>query len=442
MDNNEKMIAAIDIGTTKIATVVARHNDGKYFIDGFGTAPSIGIKHGVVRSIDDTVEAISKSLNELGRSCDADFNEVFVGIAGQYVTTSEASCRIKVGGVVAEKHLDELKEAALNFIKPGNETLDAILMAYIIDNQVVENPVGMTCDFLCGNFHIVTGQTAMVNNIKKCVVNAGLKVRSVFLEPLASAEAVLTSEEKQNGVVLIDIGGGTTDIAVYRNGEIVHTAVIPIGGATITGDIKDTFSITYEQAENIKCLYGSAVHITSNDTNIEVRTARANNNLYISRNQLSEVIQARMEEILNTVKFQIETIFSEVPSGIVITGGGSLMANLNQLASFILKNKVRLAYPSANIDGNCVEDMKKPQYATVVGLVMKGNDFENGILKKEFVKHEPEPVPEPKQEPKPTPTPTPTPEPEPKKEPKPEKKNKSKKFKGVWTNIMKKIEED
>ena len=441
MDDIRKTIAAIDIGTTKIATLAARCSKGEFEVLGFGTAPSYGIKHGVVRNIDETVKAITTSLNKLGETYDANFSEVYVGIAGQYVKTTDNTCRILVNGIVNERHLIELKDMAMNVVRPGTETIDAILLSYSIDGKVINNPLGMTCEYLFGNFHIITGQTMMVNNIKKCVTLAGLDVRTVFLEPLASAEAVLTNEEKHKGVALIDIGGGTTDLAVYRNGEVIHTAVIPIGGATVTGDITDKFGITYEQAESMKCLYGSAVHISGSDVSIEVKTARVNSNIYVSRNEMSEVIQARMEEILNAVKFQLETVFPDtVPAGIVITGGGSLVANLNQLASFIMKNNIRLAYPTTNIEGKQSETLRKPQYSTVVGLIMKGYKYEQGLVKKELVMKEPEPVVEaPKPEPvvEPVPEPKPSPEVDEKKNEKP-KKN----FKTMFKNLIEKLEDE
>ncbi len=438
MDDSKKIIAAIDIGTTKIATVAARMENGKFEVMGFGTAPSIGIKHGVVFNIEDTVKAITTSLNGLGNAYDANFSDVYVGIAGQYVKTSDSTCRLFVNGKVTERHLLELRDMAMNVANPGTETIDAIVISYSINGQTVANPLGMECEYLYGNFHVVTGQNVMVNNIKKCVNLAGLGVRSLFLEPLASAEAVLTDEEKQKGVALIDIGGGTSDLAVYRNGEVIHTAVIPIGGATVTGDIRDKFSITYEQAESLKCLYGSAVHISGDDVNIEVKTARVNSNIYISRNKMSELIQARMEEILNAVKFQIETVYADnVPAGIVITGGGSLVANLKQLASFIMKNSVRLAYPTSKIEGEGSQALMKPQYSTVVGLIIKGFDFEQGIVKKEFVMSEPKP--EPKPEPAPEPKPEPAPEPA-KKKPEPEKPKK--KISSVFRNFINKLEDD
>ena len=434
MDDTKKIIAAIDIGTTKIATVVASENNGKFNILGFGTAQSNGIKHGVVRNIEDTVRAITESLNRLGEGYDADFKEVYVGIAGQYVKTTDNTCRVLVNGIVTERHLTELRDMAMNVVRPGSETIDVILLSYTINNQVVDNPLGKQCEYLYGNFHVITGQTMMVNNIKKCVVQAGLDVRTVFLEPLASAEAVLTDEEKHKGVALIDIGGGTSDLAVYKDGEVIHTAVIPIGGATVTGDIRDKFGITYEQAESMKCLYGSAVHVSGPDVSIEVKTAKVNSNIYVSRNEMSEVIQARMEEILNAVKFQLETVYADkVPAGVVMTGGGSLVANLNQLASFILKNSIRLASPISNIEGKFADSLKKPQYSTVVGLIKKGFDFEQGLRKKELVEQKPEPMPEPHPEPV-RETKTVVKEPE-KNEDKPKKKS-------FFSRLMDKIDED
>lgn len=376
MEDEKKTLAAIDIGTTKIAILVAeKTSNGKYEVLSFASNPSRGISRGVVVGIDDTVRSIEYALESLKQNYDKPIDEVYVGIAGQYVSTLRNRCSITVDGIVEEKHIIELKNIAKNNMgNPGAETLDAILLSYYINGECVSDPIGREVDVLQGNFQIISGQSTMVGNIKKCVTLCNLKTKSLFLEPLASAKAVLTPEEKDNGVVMVDIGGGTTDVAIFQKGKIVHTAVIPIAGNAITNDIKTHFGISTEQAELAKVNYGSASKTSSADVTIEVEGTERR---YITRQEMAEVIQARVEEILNAVKFQIEVIFPDVPpKSVVITGGGSLIANLKQFANFILKTDIRIATPSMAVVGEYVEALNKPQYSTVVGLIACGFEYE------------------------------------------------------------------
>lgn len=377
-------IAAIDIGTTKIVALTGRKTkDNKFEITGFGTTPSKGIRRGVVLNIDETVNSIRIATKKAFENSGIRMNEVFVGIAGQHVLSQKNRCSIRItdeDSIIKKVHLEELENLMRQMISdPGEEILDIIPQSYIVDKETgIDNPCDMTGAVLQGNYHIILGQMSMVNNIKKCATISGLKVKSLILEPLASAEAVLTPQEKQSGVALIDIGGGTTDLAVYKHNKVIHTSVIPIGGTTITNDIKQNLTILEKQAEELKIRYGSALQDRSqDDTIISIEGLKGREEKEFSLRQLSAIIQARMEEILHAVMFQIESagIREKLSGGIVITGGGSLIKNLKQLASYITNNDIRIAYPSTYIEGQFSDILNNPQYSTAIGLIMKGFAF-------------------------------------------------------------------
>ncbi len=388
MENKSEIIAAIDIGTTKIVALAGKiSKTNKFEVIGFGTTSSKGIRRGVVLNIDETVNSIRIALNKVLNESGFRLNEVFVGIAGQHVKTQKNRCSIKINTedkIISKKHVEELFDLMQQTVSdPGEEVLDILPQSYIVDNETgIENPIDMTGSILQGNFHIIMGQISMANNIKKCATISGLKVKSLILEPLASAEAVLTSHEKISGVAMIDIGGGTTDLAIYKDNKIIHTAVIPIGGNSITNDIKNHLSIMEKQAEELKIQYGSAIEEKSQeDTIIALEGLKGREEKEFSLRELVSIIQARMEEILHAVMFQIESagINDKLAGGIIITGGGSLLKNLKQLASYITGNDIRIAYPNEYIEGKFSNIINKPQYSTAIGLIMKGyayNTFE------------------------------------------------------------------
>jgi cell division protein FtsA len=389
MENNSEIIAAIDIGTTKIVALAGRKTkDNRFEIIGFGTTQSKGIRRGVVLNIDETVNSIRIAVKKAYDNSGIRLNEVYIGIAGQHVLGQKNRCSLKINpqnGVINKEHLKELEELMRQMIfDPGEEILDIIPQSYIVDKETgIDNPCDMTGSILQGNYHIIVGQMSMVNNIKKCATIAGLKVKSLFLEPLASAEAVLSAHEKEAGVAMIDIGGGTTDLAIYKNNKIIHTAVIPIGGNTITNDIKNELAILEKQAEELKIMYGSALQDKSQaETIISIEGLKGREEKEFSLQKLAQIIQARMEEILHAVMFQIESagIREKLTGGIVITGGGSLMKNLKQLAAYITNNDIRIAYPTGYITGEFSDLLNKPQYSTAIGLIIKGCDFDNAIL--------------------------------------------------------------
>lgn len=384
MTNNSEIIGAVDIGTTKIVALAGRKtNDGRIEVIGFGTSPSKGIRRGVVLNIDETVTSIKSALKMAFDTSGIRLDEVFIGIAGQHVLSHKNRCNIKIDSpdkIIKKEDLIRLEKLMRTIVtEPGEEIIEIIPQSYIIDKTPgIENPISMSGSVLEGNFHIITGQMTMVNNIRKCANLSGLKIKALFLEPLASAYAVLTPFEKESGVAMLDIGGGTSDLAIYLNNKVIHTAVIPIGGNTITNDIKNYFSILENEAEQLKIKYGNAVAEKNHEnTLLELEGPKGREPRNFSLYQLNETIQARMEEIIHAVKFQIESagIFNKLPGGIVITGGGSLLKNIKQLASYITNNDIRIAYPSEYIYGPFSEDINKPQYSTAIGLLLKGLEY-------------------------------------------------------------------
>lgn len=404
MENKSEIIAAIDIGTTKIVALAGRKTSNNRFeILGFGTTASKGIRRGVVLNIDETVNSIRLALDKVFQTSGIHLSDVFVGIAGQHVRSTKSRSTMKVtspDSIITKNDLKNLEDLMRQIIaEPGEEVLDVIAQSYIVDKETgVLNPIGMFGNILQGNFHIIMGQMSMVNNIKKCATIAGLNVNTLILEPLASAEAVLSNIEKESGVAMIDIGGGTTDLAIYKDNRIIHTAVIPIGGNTITNDIKQELGILDKQAEELKINFGSAIQEKSQENTIfSIEGLKGREEKEVSLKDLSAIIQARMEEILHSVMFQIESsgIKGSLPGGIVITGGGSLLKNLKQLASFITNNDVRIAYPTEYIDGKFSDIINKPQYSTAIGLIMKGYAFDSQKIEEDSFKKLNEEVKEP-----------------------------------------------
>ncbi len=384
MENKSEKIAAIDIGTTKIVAVTGyKNSDGRFELTGFGNAPSLGIKRGVVFNIEQTINSVRIAVEKAEEESGEKIDKVYVGVAGQHIRT------LKNRGIIdfddqesriSASHLEELLERMYNTaIEPGEDILHVIPQNYIVDKENgVENPVGMFAKTLQANYHIVIGQKAMLNNIKNCLSSLDKHVNSLILEPLASAKAVLTNHEKEIGVVLIDIGGGTTDIAVFKNNSLIHSAVIPIGGNTITKDIMQTFSLMEKQAEQLKIEYGSAIHEKSQeDIIISIEGMKGREQKEFSLKELSLVIQARMEEMIHAVMFQIENskFQGQLNAGIVITGGGSLMKNLKQLVSFISGYDVRIAFPNEHVCGKYSNTINKPQFSTSIGLIMIGHQY-------------------------------------------------------------------
>lgn len=377
---NSAIIVGLDIGTTKICAIVGKRNEvGKIEILGMGKSESLGVMRGVVANIEKTVNSIMEAVAEAENKSNVVIEEVYVGIAGQHIKSLQHRgmiTRSDTKDEISRKDIDAIiKDMYKLAMPPGENIIHVIPQEYIIDNeQGIKEPIGMSGIRLEANCHIITGLVTAVENIHKCVIKAGLKPVDLILEPLASAEAVLTEEEKEAGVVLVDIGGGTTDVAIFQDGIIRHTAVIPFGGNVITEDIKEGCTIIRSQAELLKIKFGSALSKQMKDNEIvSIPGLRGREPKEISVKNLASIIQARMEEIIENVYYEIRNSGFEkkLIAGIVITGGGSQLKHITQLVEYITGMDTRIGYPNEHL-GQGYDEVKSPMYATGVGLVIKG----------------------------------------------------------------------
>lgn len=384
MAQGNNYVAAIDLGTTKVVTLVGKPNDnGKLEVIGLSSTESTGIKKGMIQNIEETVKAIEKTVTEVKKQTGINFNSVYVGIAGQHIRSIKHSgyslIDTEVGEVSNEDIANLTREMYRVPVEPGETILHVLPLDYYIDNELVDNhkPVGMIGQKIEANFHIVIGKTASAKHIEKCVERAGLKVIDLILEPIASSEAVLTDDEREAGVALVDIGGGTTDLAVFHNGNIRHTAVIPLGGNIITQDIKEGYSMLLKQANSLKERFGSALtDIASDNKIITIPGISGRERKEIAVKSLAGIIQARMEEILDFVLYEISLSgYSEkLGAGIVITGGGSLLQHLPQLIKFHTGYDVRMGLPTERLSAESLEKYSLPQLSTGIGLGLVGLD--------------------------------------------------------------------
>jgi len=380
---DSEIVVGLDIGTTKIVAMVGRKNEyGKIEILGYGKADSFGVKRGMVANIEETVQSIRNAVAEAEAKSGVDIKYVNVGIAGQHIKSLHhrgIRTRTNIDEEISQEDIDLLIEDMYKLVlPPGEEIIHVFPQEYIVDNeQGIKSPKGMLGVRLEANCHIVTGQITAAKNIHKCVQKAGLELTELILEPIASAEAVLTQEEKEAGVVLMDIGGGTTDIAIFQDGILRHTAVIPFGGDIITEDIKEGCTIIKNQAEALKIKFGSALASENQENEVVVIPGlRGRSPKEISVKNLAHIIQARMEEIIEHAYFEIKNSGYEkkMIAGIVLTGGGSLLKHLRQLVEYMTGMDTRIGYPNEHL-AKGAEDISSPIYSTSVGLVIKGLEF-------------------------------------------------------------------
>ena len=392
------IIVGLDIGTTKIAVIVGRKNEyGKIDILGYGKVPSIGVKRGVVANIDNTVQSIKDAVAEASAKSGVDIKYVNVGIAGQHIKSLQhrgSMIREESETEISQQDIDKLCNSMYNLnMNPGEEILDVIPQEFSIDGEHgILTPKGMIGSSLEANFHIILGQTAAAKNIYKCVRKAGLEVVELIIEPMASAEAVLSDEEKEAGVVLVDIGGGTSDIAIFHAGIIRHTAVIPLGGEIISEDIKEGCSIIKKHAEELKVKFGSALARENREEEIvAIPGLRGRTPKEISLKNLASIIQARMEEIIEHIYYEIKNSGYEkkLIGGIVLTGGGAQLKHIAQLTEFMTGLDTRIGYPNEHLSSDAEPEMASPMFATGVGLVIEGI----GRYQKEVEKMKPEAPP-------------------------------------------------
>lgn len=381
-----RIITGLDIGTTKICAIVGKINEhGKIEVLGVGKADSFGVMRGVVANIDKTVEAIKKAVAEAEAKSEIKIQEVYVGIAGQHIKSHQHRDIITRDNVDIEINKEDINRLVENMQKlvlpPGDRIIHVLPQEFIVDHeQGIKDPIGMSGNRLEANFHIITGQIAAARNIFKCVEKAGLKVLDLILEPLASASSVLSEEEKEAGVALVDIGGGTTDIAIFQEGIIRHTSVIPLGGNIITEDIKEGCMIMRSQAELLKVRFGCALATeTAENEIISISGLKGREPKEIKVENLAKIIQARMEEILELVYDEIRAsgYAKKLIAGIVITGGGAQLKHIVQLLEYISGMDTRVGYPTEHLTKTKFEEIKHPMYATGVGLILKGSEDEN-----------------------------------------------------------------
>jgi cell division protein FtsA len=377
----DKIIVGLDIGTTKICAIVGRKNQyGKLEVLGMGKAESEGVTKGVVTNIDRTVSAISKAIKEAGEQSFTNIKVVNVGIAGQHIRSY-----IQNGGITRTTKDEEISIEDLNrltedmhrlVLQPGNEIIHVMPQDYTVDYvSGINDPVGMEGVRLEADFHIITAHTSAINNINKCVRRAGMEIDELILEPLASSLSVLSDEEKLAGVCLIDIGGGTTDVAIFHDGIIRHTAVIPFGGNIITADIQEGLVVLANNAEMLKRKFGRAIaDEASADEIVTIPGIRNRAAKEITVKNLASIIQARMEEIIEMVHTEIISSGYEkrLGAGIVITGGGSQLHSLKQLVEFMTGIETKIGYPNEHMGKSKFEEVKSPMYATAVGLALAG----------------------------------------------------------------------
>ena len=379
-----EIVVGLDIGTTKIACIVGRKTEhDKIEILSMGKSESVGVTRGVVSNIEKTVQSIRAAVEEAEGKVDGELQVrvVNVGIAGQHINSLQHRGMLIRGNLdreIDQTDVDALIEDMYKLVmQPGEEIIHVLPQEYIVDSeQGIKDPIGMAGVRLEANFHIITGQIAAAKNIKKCVDKGGLEVDEMILEPLASSEAVLSEEEKEAGVVLLDIGGGTTDIAMFQDGIIRHTAVIPFGGNIISEDIKEGCTIMKRQAELLKVKFGSALASECQENEIVcIPGLRGREPKEISVRNLASIIQARMEEIIEHVYYEIKNSGFEkkLIGGIVVTGGGAQLKHITQLFEYITGMDTRIGYPNEHLaPTTMVDNITSPMYATGIGLVIKG----------------------------------------------------------------------
>ncbi|MBK6937836.1 MAG: cell division protein FtsA [Chitinophagaceae bacterium] len=396
MNNEQPIIVGLDIGTTKIAVIAGRKNEfGKLEILGFGKANSNGVKHGQVLNIDETIKAIRAALDNCFQSNpDLEVKEVYVGIAGHHIKSLQTRgdiVRQTTDDEITQKEIDQLVDDQYKtYIPAGDQIIDVIPQEFTVDNfQNIPNPIGYGGVKIGANFHIITGDKNAIRNINRSVEKSGLYTKDLVLQPLASSSAVMGQEDLEAGVAIVDIGGGTTDLAVFYEGILKHTAVIPFAGENITNDIKTGLGVLKTQAEAMKVQFGSALaNEAKANAYITIPGLRGMPAKEISVKNLANIIQARMQEIMDFVTYHLKQVGLEnrmLNGGIILTGGGSQLKHLIQLTEYVTGLPARIGFPNEHLAAGHIEELAKPTYSTCIGLILKGyDDYEHN--RKQFEK--------------------------------------------------------
>jgi cell division protein FtsA len=389
MNIEQPIIVGLDIGTTKIAAIAGRKNEfGKLEILGFGRANSNGVQHGMVLNIDQTIKAIQTALeNCYASNPNLPITEVYVGIAGHHIKSLQTR-----GDIVRQNTDEEIKQSEIDqlindqyktYIPAGDQIIDVIPQEFTVDNfQNIPDPIGYSGVKVGANFHIITGDKNAIRNINRSVEKAGLITKDLVLQPLASAAAVMCDHDLEAGVAIVDIGGGTTDLAVFYEGILKHTAVIPFGGENITNDIKTGLGVLKTQAEQMKVQFGSALSDEAkSNAFITIPGLRGMAPKEISVKNLAGIIQARMSEIMDFVSYHLKQVGLDnrlLNGGVILTGGGSQLRHLIQLTEYVTGLNARIGYPNEHLAAGHIEELARPMYSTCLGLILKGyNDYEN-----------------------------------------------------------------
>jgi cell division protein FtsA len=374
--NEKNIIVGLDVGTTKVCTIVGlQHPNQELEIIGIGTHPSYGLKKGSVVNIDKTVRSIQSSLEEARLMAGVNISSATIGIAGSHIYSFNSSGVVAIKGKeITQDDVDRVLEAAKAVVIPSDrDILHVIPQEFRVDNTTgIKNPIGMCGVRLEAHVHIVTGSIPLIQNLVKCVEQTGIEAEHITLQPLASSEAVLSYEEKELGVVLVDIGGGTTDIAVWKDGSLIHSQIIPIGGNHFTNDLAVALKIPHNEAERIKINHGSVLAEQLNQSaHITVQGMSGTKPREVQLSLVAEVLGARAEELFDVVREMVEDkkLIDEVAGGFVLTGGGALIKGMPELGEYILMRSCKIGFPIPF--GGMTNIMQNPKYSTVLGLLLE-----------------------------------------------------------------------
>lgn len=388
----QPIIVGLDIGTTKVVAIAGRKNEfGKLEILGFGRAESTGVSHGVVMNIEQCIRSIEQAVDKCIQSNpNLEIKEVYVGIAGQHIKSLQTRgdrVRTRTDEEINKEDIDLLvRDQYKTYIPAGDQIIDIVPQEFTVDNtSYVLDPIGMSGVKIGANFHIITGDRNAIRNIKRCVDKSSLNTRDLVLQPLASAAAVMNDEDLEAGVAIVDIGGGTTDMAVFYDGILKHTAVIPYAGVNITNDIRNGLGVLRAQAEQMKVQFGTALADEANgNAYITIPGLRGLPPKEISVKNLAHIIQARMQEILDYVVYHLKQIDLDkrLYGGIILTGGGAQLKHIIQLTEYVTGLGARIGIPNEHLAGGHADAMMNPMYSTCIGLILRGyHDFENGKMR-------------------------------------------------------------
>ena len=388
----QPIIVGLDIGTTKVVAIAGRKNEyGKVDILGFGRADSAGVTHGVVMNIEQCIRSIEQAIERcILSNPQLEIKEVYVGIAGQHIKSLQTRgdrVRTNVESEISKEDIDLLvRDQYKTYIPAGDQIIDIIPQDFTVDSTAyVTDPIGMSGVKIGANFHLITGDRNAIRNIKRCVDKSNLKTRDLVLQPLASAASVMNDEDLEAGVAIVDIGGGTTDMAVFYDGILKHTAVIPYAGVNITNDIRNGLGVLRAQAEQMKVQFGTALAQEANaSAYITIPGLRGLPPKEISVKNLAHIIQARMQEILDYVVYHLKQVDldKKLYGGIILTGGGAQLKHITQITEFVTGLGARIGYPNEHLAGGFSEALMNPMYSTCIGLILRGyHDFENGRMR-------------------------------------------------------------